>query len=124
MNSPVYGPFLIRRVTLNEERFENEEPFDFRIDWHCPARGAGAGAGFEDLVQSSGPGVVSLLGHYRPRPEELAHALSPPTPLFQMAIQCAEAQTSTPAKLASPHTAAHKLGHQLLNFGTCTSLGR
>jgi site-specific recombinase XerD len=29
-----------------------------------------------------------------------------------MAIQCAEAQTSTLAKLAPPHTAAHKLGHQ------------
>jgi len=32
-----------------------------------------------------------------------------PTSLFQMAIQSAEAQTSTLAKLASPHTAAHKL---------------
>src|SRR5258708_16617511 len=30
-----------------------------------------------------------------------------------MAIQCAEAQTSTLAKLVPPHTAAHKLGHQL-----------
>src|ERR1035438_10459458 len=39
-----------------------------------------------------------------------------------MAIQCAEAQTSTLAKLAPPHTAAHKLGHQLLNFCTGTSL--
>jgi hypothetical protein len=54
MNSPCLRPFLIRRVTLNEERFENEERFDFRIDCHCPVRGAGAGAGFEDLVQSRG----------------------------------------------------------------------
>jgi hypothetical protein len=36
----------------------------------------------------------------------------------------AEAQPSTLAKLAPPHTAAHKLGHQLLNFRTGTSLGR
>src|ERR1035437_9991799 len=34
-----------------------------------------------------------------------------PTPLLQMAIQSAEAQTSTLAKLAPPHTAAHKLRH-------------
>src|ERR1019366_6788693 len=47
-----------------------------------------------------------------------------PTPLPQMAIQSAEAQTSTVAKLAPPHTAAHKLSHQLLNFRSCTSLGR
>jgi len=40
-----------------------------------------------------------------------------------MAIQCAEAQTSTLAKLAPPHTAAHKLGHQLLNLGSCSALG-
>ena len=47
-----------------------------------------------------------------------------PTPLFQMAIQGAEAQSSTLAKLAPPHPAAHKLGHQLLNLRTGTSLGR
>jgi len=41
-----------------------------------------------------------------------------------MAIQSAEAQASTLAKLAPPHTATHKLGHQLLNFRSCTSLGR
>jgi len=41
-----------------------------------------------------------------------------------MAIQSAEAQTSTLAKLAPSHTAAHKLGHQLLNFGAGTSPGR
>jgi len=40
-----------------------------------------------------------------------------------MAIQRAEAQTSTLAKLAPPHTAAHKLSHQLLNFRSCTSPG-
>ena len=51
-------------------------------------------------------------------------APSLPTPLLQMAIQSAEAQTSTLAKLAPPHTAAHKLGHQLLNFRSRTSLGR
>jgi hypothetical protein len=45
-----------------------------------------------------------------------------PTTLFQMAIQRAEAQTSTLAKLAPPDTAAHKLSHQLLNFRSCTSL--
>jgi hypothetical protein len=39
-----------------------------------------------------------------------------PTQFLSMAIQCAEAQTSTLAKLAPPHTATHKLGHQLLNF--------
>ena len=44
-----------------------------------------------------------------------------PTQFLQMAIQCAEAQSSTLAKLAPPHTAAHKLGHQLLNFRVCTS---
>jgi hypothetical protein len=33
-----------------------------------------------------------------------------------------EAQTSTPAKLAAPHTAAHEFRHQLLNFRSCTSL--
>jgi hypothetical protein len=33
-------------------------------------------------------------------------------------------QTSTLAKLAPPHTAAHKLSHQLLNFHTGTPLGR
>ncbi|HZW91813.1 MAG TPA: hypothetical protein VFF64_02475 [Candidatus Eremiobacteraceae bacterium] len=47
-----------------------------------------------------------------------------PTPFLQMAIQRAEAQTSTLAKLALPHTAAHKLSHQLLNFRSGTSLGR
>ena len=47
-----------------------------------------------------------------------------PTQFLEMAIQCAEAQTSTLAKLAAAHTAAHKLGHQLLNFRTGTSLGR
>jgi hypothetical protein len=47
-----------------------------------------------------------------------------PTPLFQMAIQSAEAQTSTLAKLAPPHTAAHKLNPQLLNLRTGTSPGR
>jgi hypothetical protein len=41
-----------------------------------------------------------------------------------MAIQRAEAQTPTLAKLAPPHTATHKLGHQLLNFRSSTSLGR
>ena len=45
-------------------------------------------------------------------------------PLFQMAIQRAEAQTPTLAKLAPPHTATHKIGHQLLNFRSSTSLGR
>jgi hypothetical protein len=44
--------------------------------------------------------------------------------LFQMAIQRAKAQTSTLAKLAPPHTAVHKLSHQLLNLRSCTSLGR
>src|ERR1035438_988240 len=39
-----------------------------------------------------------------------------------MAIQCAEAQTSTLAKLAPPHTAAHKLSHQLLNLRSCWAL--
>src|ERR1019366_540810 len=34
-----------------------------------------------------------------------------PPPLLQMAIQRAEAQTSTLAKLAPPHAAAHKLRH-------------
>jgi len=47
-----------------------------------------------------------------------------PTPFLQMAIQRAEAQTSTLAKLAPPHTAVHKLGYQLLNFRSGTSLGR
>jgi hypothetical protein len=51
MNSPCSRPFLRRRVALNEERFENEECFDFRIDCHCPVRGADAGAEFEDIVQ-------------------------------------------------------------------------
>src|SRR5271154_2982632 len=41
-----------------------------------------------------------------------------------MAIQSAEAQTSTLAKLAPPHTAAHKLSHQPLNLRSRTSLGR
>jgi hypothetical protein len=52
MNSECLRPFLIRRVTFNEELFEDEERFDFRIDCHCPSF-AGAGAGFEDFVQSS-----------------------------------------------------------------------
>jgi hypothetical protein len=43
---------------------------------------------------------------------------------FRWRFQCAEAQTSTLARLVPPHTAAHKLGHQLLNFRTGTSLGR
>ena len=47
-----------------------------------------------------------------------------PTPFLQAAIQCAEAQTSTLAKLASAHTAAHKFSHQLLNFRVRTTLGR
>lgn len=47
-----------------------------------------------------------------------------PTEFLKMSIQCAEAQTSTLGKLTTPHTAAHKLGHQLLNFRTGTSLGR
>src|SRR5258708_1548784 len=46
-----------------------------------------------------------------------------PTPFLQMAIQRAEAQTSTPTKLAAAHTAAHKLRHQLLDFRSRTSLG-
>jgi hypothetical protein len=41
-----------------------------------------------------------------------------------MAIQRAEAQTSTLAKLAKAHATARKLGHQLLNFRTGTSFGR
>jgi hypothetical protein len=45
-------------------------------------------------------------------------------PFLQVAIQRAEAQTSTLAKLAPPHTAAYKLSYQLLNFCTGTSLGR
>jgi hypothetical protein len=40
-----------------------------------------------------------------------ASRLPLPVPLLQMTIQRAEAQTSTLAKLASPHTAVHKLGH-------------
>jgi hypothetical protein len=46
-------------------------------------------------------------------------------PLLSNAVsfQCSEAQTSTLTKLAPPHAAAHKLGHQLLNFRTGTSLG-
>jgi hypothetical protein len=51
---------LIRRVTLNEEGFENEERFDFRIDCHCLIV-AGAGAGFENFVQSSGRCYARLL---------------------------------------------------------------
>ena len=47
-----------------------------------------------------------------------------PTQFFQMAIQRAEAQTPALAKLAPPHTAAHKLSHQLLNLCAGTSLGR
>ena len=46
-----------------------------------------------------------------------------PTPLFQMAIQSAQAQTSTLAKLAAPHAADHEFRHQPLNFRSCTSLG-
>ena len=44
-----------------------------------------------------------------------------PTPFLQMAIQCAEAQTPTPTKLAAAHTAAREFCHQLLNFCACTS---
>ena len=47
--------------------------------------------------------------------------IAPPSAMLR---ECAEAQTSTLAKLAPPHTAAHKLSHQLLNFRSCTSLGR
>jgi hypothetical protein len=43
---------------------------------------------------------------------------------LQMAIQRTETQTPTPAKLAPPHTAAHELGYQLLDFPSGTSLGR
>jgi hypothetical protein len=46
-----------------------------------------------------------------------------PTALFQMAIQRAEAETATLAKLAPPHTAAHKLSHQLLNSARVRRLG-
>lgn len=59
----------------------------------------------------------------RPKKKKLVHAFSS-NAAFQMAIQSAEAQASTLAKLAPPHTATHKLGHQLLNFRSCTSLGR
>jgi len=45
-----------------------------------------------------------------------------PTPFLQMAIQRAETQTPTLAKLAAAHAAAHKLSHQPLNFRSCTSL--
>ena len=38
-----------------------------------------------------------------------------------MAIQRAQAQTSTTAKLAPPYAAAHKLRHYLLNFRACPS---
>jgi len=40
-----------------------------------------------------------------------------------MAIQSPEAQPSTLAKLAPPLTAAHKLGHQLLNLACVRRLG-
>ena len=62
---------------------------------------------------------------WRPTPRRswsTGSTLSLPTPLFQMAIQSAEAQTSTLAKLAPPHTAAHKLSHQLLNLRSCWAL--
>ena len=51
-------------------------------------------------------------------------AISMPALLLQVPIQRTEAQPPTAAKLAPPHTAAHKLGHQLLNFRAGTSLGR
>jgi hypothetical protein len=47
-----------------------------------------------------------------------------PTPFLQMAIQRAEAQTSTPTKLAAAHAAAPEFRHQLLNFRAGASLGR
>jgi hypothetical protein len=46
-----------------------------------------------------------------------------PTPLFQMPIPRAEAQTSTLAKLAPPHTAPHEFRHQSLNFSARPSFG-
>ena len=46
-----------------------------------------------------------------------------PTQLLQMAIQRTETQTPTAAKLAPPHAAAHEFRHQLLNLGSCPSLG-
>lgn len=49
--------------------------------------------------------VVAGLGQRAPS----ASRLPLPPPLLQMAIQRAKAQTSTAAKLASPHAAAHKL---------------
>ena len=43
--------------------------------------------------------------------QENSSSLPLPALLLQMAIQAGEAQTSTPAKLASPHAAAHELCH-------------
>src|SRR5438552_7161539 len=48
-----------------------------------------------------------------------ASRLPLPLPLLQMAIQRAEAQPSALAKLAPPHTAAHKLCHSLPNLSSC-----
>ena len=57
-------------------------------------------------------------------PAEETGLCSLPTSFLQMAIQRAEAQPATLAKLALPHTTAHKFRHQLLNLRSCTSLGR
>ena len=77
------------------------------------------------LANGGGPDEgAGQLHRHQPTGRRSWSTPSLPTPLFQMAIQSAEAQTSTLAKLASPHTAAHKLSHQLLNFRSCTSLGR
>ena len=61
---------------------------------------------------------------YQPASRRNWSTPSLPTPILQMAIQSAEAQTSTLAKLAPPHTTAHKLSYQLLNLRSRTSLGR
>ncbi len=47
-----------------------------------------------------------------------------PTPFLQMAIQRAEAQTSTPTRLAAAHAAAPEFRYQLLNVRVGASLGR
>jgi len=64
------------------------------------------------------------LHRHQPTGRRRCGALFLPALLLQMPIQRTEAQPPTAAKLAPPPTAVYKLGHQLLNFRTGTSLGR
>ena len=126
-----YPVFVVRSTfTLHSRRlvpWMPGDPHSGSNDWEAPDREIGKPGENRGKVIAHlcfGDFLASKL--HRHQTTGRGNGLTPslPTQFLEMAIQCAEAQTSTLAKLAAAYTAAHKLGHQLLNFRTGTSLGR